>query len=214
MSCLVSSLTGTRVRPTCSSPHLVPLGTGSYAVLPSWTTAWQTPEEMVSVQYPCSGVFCPPSQKRVPHLSTLGTEERAWDCSAGLPGPGSARQELRGPRWPQASTPQPQGPALLQGQHARAEGPAGQGRVAPQPLPSERPRLSPRLFCAEDLPVAPGRGTSRALAPGELGHEGCSPAGWQGDPSPAAFGHIFSLMKFIYKYFAYLKLDSVPVIEL
>ena len=26
--------------------------------------------------------------------------------------------------------------------------------------------------------------------------------------------HIFSLMKFIYKYFAYLKLDSVPVIEL
>lgn len=157
-------------------------------MLPSWTITRQTPEEMVSVQYPRSGVFCPPSQKRVPHLLTLATEGRAWGCSAGLPAPGSARQELRGPRRPQASTPQPQGPALLQGQHARAEGPAGQGRAAPPPLPSERPRLSLRLLCAEDLLVAPGRGTSQALAPGELGHEGRSPAEWQGDPSPAAFG--------------------------
>lgn len=179
-----SGLTRRRVWPTCSSPHLVPLGTGSYAVLPSWTTARQVPEGVVRMQCRPSGGSCPPSQKRVPHLLTLGTEGRAWGCSVGLPAPGSARQELRGPRRPQASTPQPQGPALLQRLGPRVP----QGRVAPPPPPSERPRLSPRLLCAEDLPVAPGRGTSRAPAPGELGHKGCSPAGLQGDPSPAAFG--------------------------
>lgn len=179
-----SGLTGRRVWPTCSSPHLVPLGTGSYAVLPSWTTARQVPEGMVRMQCRPSGGSCPPSQKRVPHLLTLGTEGRAWGCSVGLPAPGSARQELRGPRRPQASTPQPQGPALLQRLGPRVP----QGRVAPPPPPSERPRLSPRLLCAEDLLVAPGRGTSRAPAPGELGHKGRSPAGLQGDPSPAAFG--------------------------